>query len=213
MLYLKTGAYPDWGLALGDGMLVLRRVIPPYLSIKLMGAKLYTWWDQYCLKTYRPRHEPESLVQTPHNRPTPQTLFNLTIIIVLLYYIIHFLVLSSHFISSWNREPWSWSFAFAKYSFDVSTITYTCLLLSLQVFQGNSDRDSVHINTLDPPIYARYIRVQPVSYHGWMSLRMELYGCRSGREKLCLYEMVNVTRKLKWWLRGSLNRGILEMDI
>ena len=61
-------------------------------------------------------------------------------------------------------------------------ITFTCPLLSLQVFQGNRDRDSVHINTLDPPIYARYIRVQPVTYHGWMSLRMELYGCRSGRD-------------------------------
>ncbi|XP_078346319.1 LOW QUALITY PROTEIN: SCO-spondin-like [Oculina patagonica] len=51
---------------------------------------------------------------------------------------------------------------------------------SERVFKGNSDQNSIVINTLDPPIIARYIRLQPVKYYGRMSLRMELYGCRSG---------------------------------
>ncbi|XP_078346610.1 uncharacterized protein LOC144631901 [Oculina patagonica] len=49
-----------------------------------------------------------------------------------------------------------------------------------RVFKGNSDQNSLVINPLDPPIIARYIRIQPVKYRSWMSLRMELYGCRSG---------------------------------
>ncbi|XP_078346362.1 uncharacterized protein LOC144631716 isoform X2 [Oculina patagonica] len=49
-----------------------------------------------------------------------------------------------------------------------------------RVFKGNSDMNSLVINPLDPPIIARYIRIQPVKYYGFMSLRMELYGCRSG---------------------------------
>ena len=44
--------------------------------------------------------------------------------------------------------------------------------------------DTIHFNTFDPPIIARYIRLHPVEWYGWISLRMELYGCRSGRKKL-----------------------------
>ncbi|KAJ7382983.1 hypothetical protein OS493_031485 [Desmophyllum pertusum] len=49
-----------------------------------------------------------------------------------------------------------------------------------QVFQGNRDNNSTVINILDPPIVARFIRLHPVKFHGWISLRMELYGCNSG---------------------------------
>ncbi|XP_064412941.1 coagulation factor V [Latimeria chalumnae] len=44
-------------------------------------------------------------------------------------------------------------------------------------FQGNSDAYGVKINTFDPPIIARYIRVYPTNHYKRPTLRMELYGC------------------------------------
>ncbi|KAL9955704.1 hypothetical protein ACROYT_G037064 [Oculina patagonica] len=49
-----------------------------------------------------------------------------------------------------------------------------------QVFQGNTDDNSVVINTFNPPIVARFIRLHPGYFYGLTSLRMELYGCHSG---------------------------------
>ena len=49
--------------------------------------------------------------------------------------------------------------------------------INLQVYNANSDRNSVIVNTLIQPIEARFIRVYPESWHGHMSMRMELYGC------------------------------------
>ena len=41
------------------------------------------------------------------------------------------------------------------------------------------------VNTLIQPIEARLIRIYPESWHGHMSMRMELYGCEihSGKKK------------------------------
>ena len=50
------------------------------------------------------------------------------------------------------------------------------------MFQGNVDQNSTVINQFKLPIVARFIRVHPVKFHGWVSLRMELYGCRLGKE-------------------------------
>ena len=36
------------------------------------------------------------------------------------------------------------------------------------------------VNTLDEPIIARYIRIHPVTWYGYISMRIELYGCFSG---------------------------------
>ena len=46
-----------------------------------------------------------------------------------------------------------------------------------KVFDGNKDSDTVVYNSLNPPIVARHIRIQPVEWHGQISMRMELYGC------------------------------------
>ncbi|XP_078354170.1 uncharacterized protein LOC144638790 isoform X2 [Oculina patagonica] len=45
-------------------------------------------------------------------------------------------------------------------------------------FAGNEDRDTVVSHELNPPITARYIRFVPVAWDGWISLRVELYGCQ-----------------------------------
>ncbi|XP_071995527.1 EGF-like repeat and discoidin I-like domain-containing protein 3 isoform X2 [Engystomops pustulosus] len=47
----------------------------------------------------------------------------------------------------------------------------------LQVFQGNFDNDTHRKNVIDPPIYARFIRILPWSWYGRITLRAELLGC------------------------------------
>ena len=51
------------------------------------------------------------------------------------------------------------------------------LLNLTQVFTGNTDRDTVVHHQLTPMIKARYIRLNPVAWNGYISLRMELYTC------------------------------------
>ncbi|XP_020914400.2 EGF-like repeat and discoidin I-like domain-containing protein 3 [Exaiptasia diaphana] len=48
-----------------------------------------------------------------------------------------------------------------------------------KVFKGNSDRHTVEKHNLNPPIYARYIRVVVKAWYDWPSMRMELYGCNN----------------------------------
>ena len=43
--------------------------------------------------------------------------------------------------------------------------------------------NTVVYHILNPPIRARYIRVVPVDWHSWISMRMELYGCK-GNERV-----------------------------
>ncbi|XP_075448773.1 EGF-like repeat and discoidin I-like domain-containing protein 3 isoform X6 [Ascaphus truei] len=46
-----------------------------------------------------------------------------------------------------------------------------------KVFQGNFDNDTHRKNVIDPPIYARYIRILPWSWYSRITLRAELLGC------------------------------------
>ena len=42
---------------------------------------------------------------------------------------------------------------------------------------GNKDRHSVVQEVISPPIVARYIRVNPMSWNQHISLRLEFIGC------------------------------------
>ena len=46
---------------------------------------------------------------------------------------------------------------------------------------GNSDRNTAVLNTFDRPIYARVVRILPLTWYGHNSLRLELYGCKEGK--------------------------------
>ncbi|XP_069480399.1 lactadherin isoform X1 [Ambystoma mexicanum] len=46
-----------------------------------------------------------------------------------------------------------------------------------KIFPGNNDNDSHKKNIFDPPFYARFVRVLPHSWHGRITLRVELLGC------------------------------------
>ncbi|XP_030210788.1 EGF-like repeat and discoidin I-like domain-containing protein 3 isoform X1 [Gadus morhua] len=47
-----------------------------------------------------------------------------------------------------------------------------------KVFQGNSDNKRAKKNAIKPPIHARFIRLVPWSWHGRITVRMELLICR-----------------------------------
>ncbi|XP_033627167.1 uncharacterized protein LOC117290043 isoform X1 [Asterias rubens] len=49
-----------------------------------------------------------------------------------------------------------------------------------QVFDGNTDHNSIVTSTFDEPIQARYIRIKPTDYNVWPSMRIELIGCKGG---------------------------------
>ena len=54
------------------------------------------------------------------------------------------------------------------------------LFFNLQVFLGNNDRYKVATEVIDPPIIAQYVRVKPKTWHGFVSMRVEFYGCTEG---------------------------------
>lgn len=68
-----------------------------------------------------------------------------------------------------------------------------------QVYQANSDQNSVVVNTLEAPIEARFVRLHPQRWYGHISLRMELYGCslKSGRA-LIEFTTDNTCKDLPW---------------
>nr|XP_056722078.1 lactadherin [Euleptes europaea] len=48
---------------------------------------------------------------------------------------------------------------------------------STKIFEGNSDNYSHKKNVFDVPIYARFVRILPESWHNRITLRLELLGC------------------------------------
>ncbi|XP_019624412.1 PREDICTED: lactadherin-like, partial [Branchiostoma belcheri] len=65
-----------------------------------------------------------------------------------------------------------------QYSVDgLSWMTYANSEGSEEVFPGNTDRNTPVTNLLDSPTDARYVRFLPQSWHGWMSMRVEVLGC------------------------------------
>ncbi|XP_032331542.1 coagulation factor VIII isoform X1 [Camelus ferus] len=49
----------------------------------------------------------------------------------------------------------------------------------VKVFQGNRDSFTPVVNTLDPPLFIRYLRIHPQSWEHQIALRMEILGCEA----------------------------------
>eukprot|EP00931_Biecheleriopsis_adriatica_P056093 TRINITY_DN33242_c0_g1_i1.p1 TRINITY_DN33242_c0_g1~~TRINITY_DN33242_c0_g1_i1.p1 ORF type:complete len:512 (+),score=93.27 TRINITY_DN33242_c0_g1_i1:81-1616(+) len=47
-----------------------------------------------------------------------------------------------------------------------------------QVFRGNSDRDTLQVNDIRPPILATKLKIRPKGFHGRIAMRVELIGCQ-----------------------------------
>ncbi|XP_013413399.1 lactadherin-like isoform X2 [Lingula anatina] len=48
---------------------------------------------------------------------------------------------------------------------------------SVKIFQGNIDLDNIHENVLNPPVYARYLRINPLTWFRHISMRADVLGC------------------------------------
>lgn len=48
---------------------------------------------------------------------------------------------------------------------------------------GNDNQYIVVGHNLRAPIVARYIRIHPVTWHGLISMRAEMYGCSGGNRE------------------------------
>ncbi|XP_013407092.1 lactadherin-like [Lingula anatina] len=46
-----------------------------------------------------------------------------------------------------------------------------------KTFQGNIDEDTIQQNVLDTPVYARYLRINPVAWHHHICMRADVLGC------------------------------------
>ncbi|XP_044165960.1 uncharacterized protein LOC114964732 isoform X11 [Acropora millepora] len=51
-------------------------------------------------------------------------------------------------------------------------------------FAANSDRDTVVFHELSDAITAQYIRIRPTAWHGHISMRLELFGCKECADAL-----------------------------
>ncbi len=56
-----------------------------------------------------------------------------------------------------------------------------------QDFDSNFNQNSIVNTTLDPNIYARYIRIVPLTWYNHISLRMEIIGCTQSEKDYCEY--------------------------
>ena len=50
----------------------------------------------------------------------------------------------------------------------------------IQTLSGNTERNKVVGNILEPAIIARYVRIHPKTWQSHIALRFELYGCKEG---------------------------------
>ncbi|XP_054025587.1 coagulation factor VIII [Dryobates pubescens] len=51
-----------------------------------------------------------------------------------------------------------------------------------KVFKANQDHTGTVMNTLEPPLFARYVRIHPRQWHNHIALRVELLGCDTQQE-------------------------------
>ena len=60
----------------------------------------------------------------------------------------------------------------------------------LQVFQGNSDHDTVVTNMLKMAVNARYVRIKPQSWHNHIAIRAEVY--KGAASELITYKFTSI---------------------
>ncbi|NXH15516.1 FA8 factor, partial [Bucco capensis] len=51
-----------------------------------------------------------------------------------------------------------------------------------KIFKANQDHTSTVMNTLEPPLFARFVRIYPQKWHNHIALRIEFLGCDTQQE-------------------------------
>ena len=61
------------------------------------------------------------------------------------------------------------------------------------MFEGNRDSKSVSKQVLPVPVEATYVRIFPLQFHGWICMRVELYGrgTHSATPLCCVFDIAN----------------------
>ena len=84
-------------------------------------------------------------------------------------------------VATQGRADWDRWVTSYKFAYSTNGVTYDYVTSdddgSDRVFVGNSDQNTVVEHSLAVPIVARFVRLYPQTYHTWMSLRWEVYGC------------------------------------
>lgn len=75
-----------------------------------------------------------------------------------------------------DSDEWVTSYA-VSYNPVKSNWVYVMTHGKKTIFAGNFDRNSIVAHEMLPPFYANLVKIHPVSYYGWMSMRVELFGC------------------------------------
>ena len=67
-----------------------------------------------------------------------------------------------------------------RVSLEFSEVLHLYIHTSCKVFSANTEQFSVVRNNFAQSISTRYIRINPISWHGWISMRAEFFGCHKG---------------------------------
>ena len=54
-----------------------------------------------------------------------------------------------------------------------------CGVFTFQIFQGNTKRNTIVTNDLNPPIHAKFVRIHPQTWRSEIWLRFEMLGCEA----------------------------------
>ena len=92
--------------------------------------------------------------------------------------------------------------------------------LQTQYFAGNRDRNTAVMYPFNPPIRCQYLRIVPWSWRTRISMRVEAYGCYTGKKRsqwLSLYyhslkkcdisfcfSLAHIRWTLHWWVSRNL---------
>ena len=70
------------------------------------------------------------------------------------------------------------------------------------MFAGNTDRFSIVSHELKNPIITKFLRINPITWNSYISLRAEFYGCREGKdeETIIFIHAFQLSRRLEYLL-------------
>lgn len=69
-------------------------------------------------------------------------------------------------------------YSLVNHNEDIFSFCY--IKISLKIFTGNTDRNSIVSQSLSPDNYTHYIRIHPLSWNESIAMRVEVYGCYEG---------------------------------
>ena len=76
-----------------------------------------------------------------------------------------------------DKDYWVETFELLYRDNDTTTWTTYNSSLGEMVFDANNDSDTITVFEIEPAIRAQIVRIHPISWHGAIGLRFEMFGC------------------------------------